>query len=234
VSLSCTPELVSSILNQDARPQNGSAHICVSHFHSKDLHLTDPSCRDYRGLKKKITAIRQERAAGPERHSLRITSGRVLDHFRSISHTTGTVTRTPVVNQSQGDADAPPIRSVTSIERGAQQNRSPLTFRTASTTEGILNNTPGIGPSGRVYGTFSPRESNLEGTNPPEMRLPPPIQSVPEQPEPEEASAPRRGHFLARSSFALPPPALPTPHAAVCTPHSPFVLHFLINSIGTQ
>jgi len=153
---------------------------------------------------------------------LRNTPGRTFNNLRSRSHTTGTVTTTPVANQTQGDAQ--PFRSVTSIERNAPQGRSTLTFRTASTTEGVLNRTPGTGPSGRVYGTFPrtpSRESNLlEGASPPEMRLPSPIQSVPEHSEPEEALAPRRSHFLARSSFALPPPALPAPQEAVSASHS--------------
>ena len=80
--------------------------------------------------------------------------------------------------------------------------------------------TPG---TGRVYGTFArtpPRESHVEGTNPPEMGLPPPIHSVPEQPEPEEEPAPRRGDFRSRSSFALPPPALAAPQETVSPSYS--------------
>lgn len=137
--------------------------------------------------------------------------------------TTSILTTTPVANQSQGDAQ--PFRSGTSIERNAPQARSTLTFRTTPTTDGVLDKTPVAGLSGRVYGTFVPtptRGSNLEGTSPPEFRLPPPIQNVPEQREPEEARAPRRR----KSSFALPPPALPAPQETVSASHPPRVMYF--------
>ena len=134
-----------------------------------------------------------------------------------------------VVNQSQGDAQ--PRRSATSIERNAQQARSTLTFRTTPSTEGILDRTPVTGLSGKVYGTFMttpPRGSSLEGLSPPEMRLPASIQSVPEHREPEESPSPRR-----RSSFALPPPALPTPQVTVSAPHPP-TRHALSNKCDRQ
>lgn len=134
----------------------------------------------------------------------------------SRSPAAGTVTTTPVSNQSQGDAQ--PIRSGTSLERNAQQARSTLTFRTTPTAEGMIDRAPVAGLSGRAYGTFfptPPRGSNLEGTSPPDFKLPPPIQNVPEQREPEEIRAPRRR----KSSFALPPPALPAPQETVGASH---------------
>lgn len=155
---------------------------------------------------------------------MRHTPVRAFNQLRSRSYTTGTVTATPVAIQSQGNT--PPRRPVTSMERSAPQRRSSLTFRTTPTTEGILNKTPGTAPSGRVYGTFSGMQPNLENMSPPEMRLPPSIRSIPEQPEPEDASAQRRSQFLSSSSFALPPPALPTPQQAVSTPHFPCVSLF--------
>lgn len=156
----------------------------------------------------------------------------------SGSPNTSIVTTTPVANQNQDDA--PPFRSVTSSpERNSQRTRSTLNFRTTPTAEGVfLNKTPNTTSSGRVYGTFMrtpSRGSYFEGTSPPEMRLPPPIQRVQEQPGPDEARTPRRR----RSSFALPPPALPppalpAPQVTVSASHSPCVMHFLINAIGGQ
>jgi hypothetical protein len=60
-------------------------------------------------------------------------------------------------------------------ERNAQQARSTVTFRTTPSTYGILDRTPVTGLFGRVYGTFMltpPRGLNLEGTSPPDIRLP--------------------------------------------------------------
>jgi hypothetical protein len=149
---------------------------------------------------------------------LRGTPVRVFNQLRSRSRTISTFTTTPAANQNQ--VDAQPIPS-TSIEGATQQARSPLTFSTPSATEGILNKTPRSGAvHGRVYGTFlrtPPREPHLEGTNPPDVKLPSPIQSVPEQPGPEDR-APHRGDLRSRSSFALPPPALPVVQKAVSYP----------------
>lgn len=197
--------------------------MCVS-FSLDRLALSSVhQFRDYRDLKKKIAAIRQERAAAAERHSLRNTPARAFSHLMSRSPATGIVTTTPMANQNQ--ADPQPFRSVTSIDRNSQQARSTLTLRTTPSAEGVLSRTPNIGSSGRVYGTFMltpTRGSNLEGTSPPEMRLPSPIQSVQEHPQPEAPSARRRS----RSSFALPPPALPTPQVSVSASHSPRVINF--------
>lgn len=172
-----------------------------------------------------------------ERHSLRGTPVRAFNRFRNRSHSISIVTTTP---QNLGDTQHRSVRA-TSIERGAQQARSPLTFRTSSTTEGILNKTPGAGPSGKVYGTFTrtpPREPHLEGTNPPEMGLPLPVQSVPEQPEPKEEQPRGRSDFASRSSFALPPPALPPPALPppqeTVSPFHSMNLHFLTNEISLQ
>jgi hypothetical protein len=200
-------------------PEWKRAYMYVSRSLHELYFLINKSCRDYCGLKKKISAIRQERASA-ERTSLRGTPARVFNQLRSRSRTISTFTTTPAANQNQ--ADAQPLQATSaSMEGTTQQARSPLTFSTPSTTEGILNKTPGSGAvHGRVYGTFlrtPPREPHLESTNPPDVRLPPPIQSVPEQPEPEDR-APNRGDLRSRSSFALPPPALPAVQKAVSYP----------------
>ena len=79
-----------------------------------------------------------------------------------------------------------------------------------------------------------PRETHLEGANYPEMGLPLPIQTVPEQPKPEEGQAPGRSLFRSRSSFALPPPALPPPQETVSPFHPMRFFHFLTNTISPQ
>jgi hypothetical protein len=154
-----------------------------------------------------------------------------------MSPNTDIATTTPVANPVANQTQEP-IRSVTSsIERSDDcrfgsgsvlpQRRSTLTFRTTLITEGIPNKTPNTGSVYRTLLRTPTCGSNFEDTIPTEMRLPLPMQSVQEQPEPEEAPTPRH-----RTSFALPPPALPAPQVTVSASHSPRVGHFLINAIG--
>jgi hypothetical protein len=194
------------------RPLNGNAHICTSHVYLIRLHsFIDKSYRDYGGLKKKIAAILQDRASAEPR----VTRAREFYHLRSRSHVS-IATTTPVAKHNTGDTH--PIQS--SVEGAAQQPRSSITFRIP---QAILNKIPGSGTAtGRVYRGIlrSPgREPHLENTNSPDMRLPSPIQSIPEQPEPEDP-APRRSDLHSMRSFALPPPALPVVQEIVSSPQS--------------
>jgi hypothetical protein len=134
--------------------------------------------RDYRGLKKRISAIKEQIAAQRQSRDTNKTAS-TAETTPATLHPGGIRRRSMLQNQSGAQAEnlTPSARDRTPKIVLVDNTDSPLPVKTPNEGYGSFGLTPSLDQSANPYQNLVHRRSE-DHNSPPEMTLPPPIKSI--------------------------------------------------------